>query len=127
MRGSITDTVKSSCLTSSRSRWAAVPNNCVKPDLNDLGIIGQRVPQIDLEKCRGCKVCQVENNCPIKVAKLVDGKITIDDSACNHCGRCIGKCPFHAIENYTAGYRIYIGGRWGKKVAQGKISGQGIY
>ena len=28
-----------------------------------------------------CKVCQVENNCPIKVAKLVDGKITIDDSA----------------------------------------------
>ena len=36
------------------------PNNCVKPDLNDLGIIGQRVPQIDLEKCRGCKVCQVE-------------------------------------------------------------------
>ena len=96
------------------------PNNCVKPDLNDLGIIGQRVPQIDLEKCRGCKVCQVENNCPIKVAKLVDGKITIDDSACNHCGRCIGKCPFHAIENYTAGYRIYIGGRWGKKVAQGR-------
>ena len=47
------------------------PNNCVKPDLNDLGIIGQRVPQIDLEKCRGCKVCQVENNCPINVAKLV--------------------------------------------------------
>ena len=96
------------------------PNNCVKPDLNDLGIIGQRVPQIDLEKCRGCKVCQVENNCPIKVAKLVDGKITIDDNACNHCGRCVGKCPFHAVEDYTNGYRIYIGGRWGKKVAQGR-------
>ena len=31
------------------------PNNCVKPDLNDLGIIGQRIPQVDLEKCRGCK------------------------------------------------------------------------
>ncbi len=96
------------------------PNNCVKPDLNDLGIIGQRVPQIDLEKCRGCKVCQIENNCPIKVAKLEDGKITIDDKACNHCGRCVGKCPFHAIEDYTNGYRIYIGGRWGKKVAQGR-------
>lgn len=96
------------------------PNNCVKPDLNDLGIIGQRVPQIDLEKCRGCKVCQVENNCPIKVAKLVDGKITINDSDCNHCGRCVGKCPFHAVENYSNGYRIYIGGRWGKKVAQGR-------
>ncbi|HJA67998.1 pyridine nucleotide-disulfide oxidoreductase [Lachnoclostridium sp. An169] len=96
------------------------PNNCVKPDLNDLGIIGQRVPQVDLEKCRGCKVCQIENTCPIKVAKLADGKVTIDETACNHCGRCVGKCPFGVIENYTNGYRIYIGGRWGKKVAQGR-------
>lgn len=96
------------------------PNNCVKPDLNDLGIIGQRVPRIDLEKCRGCKVCQIENNCPIQVAKMADGKITIDENSCNHCGRCVGKCPFHAVEDYTNGYRIYIGGRWGKKVAQGR-------
>ncbi len=96
------------------------PNNCVKPDLNDLGIIGQRIPQVDMEKCRGCKICRVEKNCPINVAKVVDGKIVIDENACNHCGRCIGKCPFHAFEDYTNGYRIYIGGRWGKKVAQGR-------
>ena len=96
------------------------PNNCVKPDLNDLGIIGQRVPQVDLEKCRGCKKCQIETNCPIQVAKVVDGKLVIDENSCNHCGRCIGKCPFHAVEDYTNGYRVYIGGRWGKKVAQGR-------
>ena len=96
------------------------PNNCVKPDLNDLGIIGQRIPLVDMEKCRGCKVCRVENNCPIKVAKVVDGKIVIPENECNHCGRCIGKCPFKAFEEYTNGYRIYIGGRWGKKVAQGR-------
>ena len=96
------------------------PNNCVKPDLNDLGIIGQRVPEIDMEKCKGCKKCQIEQKCPIKVAKLVDGKIVVDPEKCNHCGRCIGKCPFKAFENYTNGYRIYIGGRWGKKVAQGQ-------
>lgn len=96
------------------------PNNCVKPDLNDLGIIGQRVPLVDLEKCRGCKVCRIENNCPIQVAKMVNGKITIDENACNHCGRCVGKCPFKAVEDHTDGYRIYIGGRWGKKVAQGR-------
>ena len=96
------------------------PNNCVKPDLNDLGIIGQRVPKIDVDKCKGCKKCQIEQNCPIKVAKLVDGKIVVDPEKCNHCGRCIGKCPFKAFENYTNGYRIYIGGRWGKKVAQGQ-------
>lgn len=96
------------------------PNNCVKPDLNDLGIIGQRVPQIDFEKCHGCKKCQIEMACPIQAAKMVDGKITVDTEKCNHCGRCIGKCPFKAFEGYTNGYRIYIGGRWGKKVAQGR-------
>jgi len=97
------------------------PNNCVKPDLNDLGIIGQRVPEIDLSKCRGCKVCQVEKGCPIHVAQMADGKIHIDAQNCNHCGRCIGKCPFGAVNESVAGYRISIGGRWGKKVAQGHM------
>lgn len=95
------------------------PNNCVKPDLNDLGVVGQRVPQVELDNCRGCKVCQVEQVCPIHVAKVVDGKVVIDPNICNHCGRCVGKCPFHAVDQSTNGYRIYIGGRWGKKVAQG--------
>lgn len=36
------------------------PNNCVKPNLNDMGIIGQRIPKPDAEKCRGCKKCQIE-------------------------------------------------------------------
>lgn len=96
------------------------PNNCVKPDLNDLGVIGQKVPEIDLDKCRGCKVCQIEKTCPINVPVLKDGKLVIDDTACNHCGRCVGKCPFKAVEGFTSGYRIYIGGRWGKKVAHGR-------
>lgn len=96
------------------------PNNCVKPDLNDVGIIGQRVPLLDLEKCRACKICQVEKSCPIHVVHMKDGKPVIDEAACNHCGRCISKCPFQAIRYAQDGYRIYIGGRWGKKVAQGK-------
>ncbi|MBR6501227.1 MAG: 4Fe-4S binding protein [Firmicutes bacterium] len=95
------------------------PNNGVKPDLNDLGIIGQRVPQVDLEKCRGCGKCQVEAGCPVKVAKLVDGKIQIDPDQCNHCGRCKGKCPFGAVGDHVDGYKVTIGGRWGKKVAHG--------
>lgn len=96
------------------------PNNCVKPDLNDLGVVGQRVPVPDTEKCRGCKKCQIEKNCPIHAAKLEDGKISIDPDACNHCGRCKGKCPFGAVEEYRDGYKILIGGRWGKKTACGR-------
>ena len=74
---------------------------------------------VNYAKCRGCKNCQVENNCPIKVAKVVDGKIQIDPNVCNNCGRCKGKCPFGALEEYQNGYKIYLGGRWGKKVAHG--------
>ena len=96
------------------------PNNCVKPDLNDLGVVGQRVPVPDTEKCRGCKKCQIDKNCPIHAAKLEDGKISIDPDACNHCGRCKGKCPFGAVEEYREGYKILIGGRWGKKTACGR-------
>ena len=96
------------------------PNNCVKPDLNDLGIIGQRQPEIDLSKCKGCKNCQVQNICPIKVAELDGGKIRIAPDSCNHCGRCIGKCPFGAVTESLTGYKVYIGGRWGKKVAEGR-------
>ncbi len=94
------------------------PNNCVKPDINDLGIIGQRVPVVDLAGCKSCKKCQVAENCPMKAATL-DGKIVIDPKVCNHCGRCAGKCPFKAVSHPESGYRIYIGGRWGKKVARG--------
>ncbi len=96
------------------------PNNCVKPDINDLGIIGARVPVCDPHKCRTCKVCAVAAACPIKNAHLEDGKITIDESTCNRCGRCIGKCPFHAVNEETRGYRVYIGGRWGKQVGRGR-------
>lgn len=96
------------------------PNNCVKPDLNDLGVVGQRVPVPDIEKCRGCKKCQIEKNCPIHAARLEEGKISIDPDACNHCGRCKGKCPFGAVEEYREGYKILIGGRWGKKTACGR-------
>ena len=92
------------------------PNNCVKPELNDLSVIGQRYPTVDPEKCKGCKKCQVEANCPIKVAKVVDGKVVIDPAQCNRCGRCRGKCLFDAI-SYTDGYKVSIGGRWGKKTA----------
>ena len=92
------------------------PNNCVKPELNDLSVIGQRYPTVDPEVCKGCKKCQVEAACPIKVAKVVDGKVYIDPAQCNHCGRCKGKCLFDAI-TYRDGYKVSIGGRWGKKTA----------
>jgi len=94
------------------------PNNCVKPDLNDLGIIGQRVIKRDLTKCRGCKKCQVAAACPIKIAHVIDAKLVYE--GCNNCGRCVGKCPFGVTDEFVDGYKVTIGGRWGKRVAQGR-------
>lgn len=96
------------------------PNNCIKPELNDIGIIGQRIPSVDQDKCKNCKKCKVQEACPIHVAHIEDGKITIPEDQCFHCGRCKGKCPFDAVSNYTDGYKIYVGGRWGKRTSIGK-------
>ena len=96
------------------------PNNCAKPDINDLGIVGQRVPQPDFEACKGCKKCQIEAVCPVHAAKVQDGKIVVDEAACIHCGRCTGKCPFGAFDNAVSGWKVCLGGRWGKKVGQGQ-------
>ena len=93
------------------------PNNCVKPELNDIGIIGQRPHAIDLEKCRGCGKCSVEAACPMKAVSVKDGKVCVDSAICNNCGRCIKKCPFGAFDQAESGYKMYIGGRWGKKSA----------
>lgn len=94
------------------------PNNCVKPDLNDIGIIGQSVCEPNYEKCRGCKVCAVENTCPMGAAHK-DERLSLDADKCNNCGRCRTKCPFDVFENAESGYKVLIGGRWGKKFSRG--------
>src|SRR5699024_9042379 len=48
------------------------PNNCVKPDLNDLGIIGQLIPDYDEDACNGCRKCSVVTACPMGAASLAD-------------------------------------------------------
>lgn len=95
------------------------PNNCVKPDLNDIGIIGQRIPHFEEEFCNGCKKCGVIKACPMHAAALEDGILNINHEICINCGRCVGACYFNSIPDGTTGYKIYIGGRWGKNVAKG--------
>lgn len=100
------------------------PNNCVKPDLNDVGFVGQRIPQIKYEDCRGCKKCGMVVACPMNANRVVDGKIYIDKTICNNCGRCVGKCYFGIADESIDLLKVYIGGRWGKKIRIGSPLGQ---
>lgn len=96
------------------------PNSCMKPSLNDFGVEGHRVPNFHAEDCRGCRGCMVEKTCPMKAAKVVDGKLHIDSTICKTCGVCTGKCPFKAVAHDTEVlYQIYVGGTWGKRTRMG--------
>jgi len=95
------------------------PNNCVKPDLNDLGIVGCRIFIPDTEKCRGCKKCIPAESCPMGSIELADGKVKLNPDLCNRCGRCLEKCPFGVFSEAKVGYRVSVGGRWGKKGSRG--------
>ena len=60
----------------------------------------------------------------MKAASLQEGRVVIDETVCNNCGRCAGKCPFGAFGEGKQAWKVCIGGRWGKKVGQGKPLGK---
>ena len=95
------------------------PNNCIKPDLNDFGIVGQRVPAFDADMCNSCKKCPPVSLCPIHALHMEDGEVVLDETLCNNCGKCIDKCTFDTIEEKASGYKLYVGGKWGKAVRPG--------
>lgn len=96
------------------------PNNCQKPNINDLGVVGASRPKPDFSKCNGCAKCRVVEACPIGCAKMIDGKMTMTD-ICLWCGRCAGVCPFGVTDEHEDGMKVYLGGRWGKQIRIGTL------
>lgn len=102
------------------------PNNCIKPNLNDIGLVGNEKPLMNQEKCKACKKCAMEAVCPVNAVKTgEDGKKYIDESACIRCGKCVAACYFKAADS-KKGIRIFIGGKWGKTNRHGTPI-QGMY
>ena len=88
------------------------PNACAKPQENDLGVMGIRMPAINTEACSGCGTCTFM--CPEKAIVLENEKIKILWDKCNLCGACVGTCPSDLITEEWTGYKILVGGKIGR-------------
>ena len=97
------------------------PNNCVKPDINDVGMVSVQAPRLVLDNCRGCAKCGVVERCPMDAAQLANNKIVIDRNLCISCGACVKACYFSAVQKGETEYKVYVGGRWGKKIRNGSL------
>ncbi len=93
---------------------SACPNACVKPQLNEFGLIAQKVPAFDEDMCNGCKRCAPMEVCPMQAFAREGGTTVLDTDKCNNCGKCVNMCPFDCVEEKAVGYKITIGGKWGK-------------
>jgi dissimilatory sulfite reductase (desulfoviridin) alpha/beta subunit len=106
-------------------------NSCANPYINDFGIVGRVHPEIDLEKCDGCRRCVAscqgeiqaqEEGIPEVDGAILQGAITLDKEGtpkidyekCIDCGWCIQNCPTGALKAGKTGYTIYVGGRGGR-------------
>ena len=89
------------------------PNGCIKPQENDIGIMGQVWIARDAESCIDCGLCV--DACRHGAFQLEDGTLVEDAELCRNCGRCVGVCPTDAISTTKTGYALFVGGKMGNE------------
>ena len=85
-----------------------------------VNVVARRARQMSIEATQN-KTPLTEKPVTLAIREVADGKLSIDPSLCNNCGRCAAKCPFGVTDEGVEGYKVYIGGRWGKKCAKEKL------
>jgi ferredoxin/TusA-related sulfurtransferase len=96
----------------------------MKAEENDIGIKGYAEPRWSPDACTFCRIC--ETVCPPKVVRIPKegGIVEVDLPGCIGCGDCIESCPTAAMEEGRRGFRLFVGGKFGRIPSLGrKISG----
>ncbi|TET69258.1 MAG: 4Fe-4S dicluster domain-containing protein [Candidatus Aminicenantes bacterium] len=98
---------------------AGCPNSCGIAHLNDIGFMGVVEPEVDVEKCNGCGIC--EKACKRKAIQIIDKIAVIDKTKCSYCGECIRSCPVDAKHEKRKGFAVLVGGREGEDTRLGEV------
>ncbi|MHB1419917.1 MAG: 4Fe-4S binding protein [Bacillota bacterium] len=95
------------------------PNSCAKPQENDIGFVGVVEPAYEEDLCTGCGLCA--EVCPGRAITMVNEKPVLDLQKCLCEGNCISTCPNDAWQPRRTGYRVYAGGKIGRKPQLGSV------
>ena len=93
------------------------PNNCVKAPISDLGFMAQSEPRVEVDMCKGCRIC--ERTCKANAIEIADKKAIINYDKCISCGQCVKACPFKAMKLKKEGIAVFIGGKFGRELRIG--------
>ncbi len=94
------------------------PSSCAKPQANDVGFIGAVEPIFDEVEgeCIACGLCA--SVCITgAITRDSEGRPEIDLAKCDRDGACVSACPTGAIRARTRGWRVLVGGNFGRRPA----------
>ena len=110
------DILQESFLINSNLVSPDASNNCLKAEENDVGIKGASIVAWKEDACIQLW-CLRKRSAASGAIKLEDGKIEVEESKCNYCGRCAKACPTDAWD-VTTGYLVSFGGLFGNTHSQ---------
>jgi len=96
---------------------AGCPNNCMKVQFNDIGLMGQAYPSTDPEACTLCGACA--KVCREGAIEAGERGVVFFADRCVGCGRCIAVCREEAIAAEKSGFAVFLGGRAGRHLQIG--------
>lgn len=87
-------------------------NGCTGPETSPFGVSGVAKPCVTDTDCSGCFVCV--DRCRRNALVIRNQRPEIDEAQCDRCGNCIKFCPNGVFASEESGYRIFVGGKFGR-------------